>query len=94
MPVAPFSAATADAILPCVATKSEPIEQIVHYPTGIVKMKGLLLDGEMHGAWEWYRTDGTVMRTGEFDRGKQTGVWRTFERSGRVVKESDFTKRS
>jgi antitoxin component YwqK of YwqJK toxin-antitoxin module len=63
------------------------------YPSGVLKMKGFHLDGEMHGAWEWYRTDGTIMRTGQFDRGKQVGVWRTFERSGSVVKETDFTLR-
>jgi antitoxin component YwqK of YwqJK toxin-antitoxin module len=56
-------------------------------------MKGSLLDGDMHGAWEWYRKDGTVMRTGQFDRGQQIGVWRTCERSGRLVKETDFTGR-
>ena len=75
------------------ANGSEAAPQIVHYPTGVVKMKGFLLDGEMHGAWEWYRTDGSVMRTGEFDRGKQIGIWRTFDRSGRMIKETDFTKR-
>jgi antitoxin component YwqK of YwqJK toxin-antitoxin module len=63
------------------------------YASGVLKMKGFHLDGEMHGAWEWYRTDGTIMRTGQFDRGKQVGVWRTFERSGSVVKETDFTLR-
>jgi antitoxin component YwqK of YwqJK toxin-antitoxin module len=75
------------------APRSEPVPEIVHYADGTLKMKGFLLDGEMHGAWEWYRTDGSVLRTGQFDRGKQIGIWRTFERSGRVVKETDFTKR-
>ena len=70
-----------------------PLPEVVRYPTGAVKYKGFLLDGAMHGAWEWYRTDGSLMRTGEFDRGKQIGVWRTFERSGRLVKEQVFTKR-
>jgi antitoxin component YwqK of YwqJK toxin-antitoxin module len=65
----------------------------VHYPNGGVKMTGSHLDGEMHGPWAWYRTDGTIMRSGAFDRGKQIGVWQTFDRSGRVVKETDFTKR-
>lgn len=46
----------------------------------------------MHGDWEWYRTDGSVMRTGRFDRGKQVGVWRTFARSGQLVKETDFDR--
>jgi len=69
---------------------SEPVPHLERYPNGGVKMKGSHLDGEMHGAWEFYRTDGSLMRSGEFDRGKQIGVWRTFERSGRVVKETDF----
>jgi antitoxin component YwqK of YwqJK toxin-antitoxin module len=55
-------------------------------------LKGAHLDGEMHGPWEFYRTDGSMMRSGEFDRGKQVGVWRTFDRSGHVVKETDFDK--
>lgn len=73
--------------------RSEPAPETVLYANGRVKLTGFLLDGEFHGAWEWYRTDGTVIRTGQFDRGRQVGVWRTFERSGRLVKETDFTKR-
>jgi antitoxin component YwqK of YwqJK toxin-antitoxin module len=69
---------------------SEPVPEVVHYANGKLKMQGMLLDGEMHGDWEWGRTDGSLMRTGTFDRGKQVGVWRTFDRAGRVVKETDF----
>ena len=69
---------------------SEPVPEVVHYANGKLKMKGTRLDGEMHGEWEWGRTDGSVMRTGQFDRGRQVGVWRTFDRSGRLVKETDF----
>jgi antitoxin component YwqK of YwqJK toxin-antitoxin module len=75
------------------ANKSEPVRHVEHYATGVVKMTGFHLDSEMHGAWEWYRTDGSVMRTGEFDRGKQIGRWRTFDRSGRIVKETQFAPR-
>ena len=71
-----------------VVKQSEPVPEIVHYPNGVVKMEGFRLDGEMHGAWAWYRTEGCVMRTGAFDRGKQVGVWRTFDRAGRTVKET------
>jgi len=71
--------------------RSEPVSQAIYYANGGVKMRGSLLDGEMHGSWEWYRTDGTVMRTGQFDRGRQIGVWRTFDRPGRLVKETSFT---
>jgi antitoxin component YwqK of YwqJK toxin-antitoxin module len=69
---------------------SEPVPHVEHYANGLIKMKGSHLEDEMHGAWEFYRTDGTLMRAGQFDRGKQVGVWRTFERSGRVVKETDL----
>ena len=74
------------------AQPSEPVPEIAHYANGTLKLKGFVLDSEFHGAWEWYRTDGTVMRTGQFDRGKQVGVWRTFERSSRLIKETDFAK--
>ena len=40
------------------------------------------------------RKDGSVMRSGEFDRGQQIGIWKTFDREGKVVKETDFSKKS
>jgi antitoxin component YwqK of YwqJK toxin-antitoxin module len=70
--------------------RSEPVPYSEDYKNGQPKMRGFHLDGEMHGAWEWGRTDGTVMRNGQFDRGRQIGVWRTFDRSGSLVKETDF----
>ena len=72
---------------------SEPVPHLAPYVDGTVKMRGAHLGGEMHGPWAWYRTDGTLMRTGQFDRGRQIGVWRTFDRSGRLVKETDYSKR-
>jgi antitoxin component YwqK of YwqJK toxin-antitoxin module len=73
---------------------SEPVGEVVHFPNGRIKYKGFMLDGEMHGAWEWFRTDGSLMRSGEFDRGRQIGKWRTFDRAGTVVKETEFGERS
>lgn len=73
-----------------VAAPSDPIESIAHFPNGRVKFEGQLLGGEMHGAWTWYRTDGSLMRTGRFDAGRQVGVWRTYDRAGKVVKETAF----
>ena len=66
------------------------VEETVHYGNGKIKYTAFLLNGEMHGARSWYRTDGSLMRSGEFDRGKQVGTWRTFTRSGAVVKETSF----
>ena len=65
-------------------------EAIDHYPDGRVRFTGFNLDGEMHGEWTFYRADGSVMRTGSFDRGRQVGRWSPIARSGKVVKVSEF----
>jgi antitoxin component YwqK of YwqJK toxin-antitoxin module len=48
------------------------------------------LDGAMHGAWEFFRRDGSMMRAGTFERGRQVGIWRTYDRAGNVVTETDL----
>ena len=60
------------------------------YDNGEPKVRGAHLHGAMHGPWEFFRRDGSVMRAGSFDRGRQVGTWRTYDRSGAVVKETDF----
>jgi antitoxin component YwqK of YwqJK toxin-antitoxin module len=75
------------------APPSEPVPHVEHYNNGNVKLRGAHLDGEMHGPWEFFRTDGSIMRTGVLDHGTQVGVWKTYDRNGGVVKETDFTKR-
>ena len=71
---------------------AEPTPDAAYYDTGAVRYRGFQLDGQMHGAWEFLRKDGSLMRAGEFDRGAQVGIWRTFDRSANVVKETDFTR--
>jgi antitoxin component YwqK of YwqJK toxin-antitoxin module len=44
----------------------------------------------MHGYWEFFRKDGSLMRSGTFDREVQVGVWKTFDRSGALVKETEI----
>jgi len=39
-------------------------------------------DGQMHGYWEWFRKDGTKMRSGYFDCGKRVGEWITYDKKG------------
>ena len=70
--------------------EAEPIDAIDHYDNGNVRYRGFHLDGEMHGAWAFYRADGSLMRSGSLDRGRQVGLWRTFDRAGKVVKETTF----
>jgi len=63
---------------------------IDRYDNGQIRFRGANLEGEMHGPWEFFRKDGSLMRAGAFDRGRQVGPWRTFDREGRVVKETVF----
>ena len=69
---------------------SEPVEAVDNYPNGNLRFRGTNLDGEMHGDWTFFRADGSVMRSGRFERGRQVGPWRTFARDGSLVKETDF----
>jgi antitoxin component YwqK of YwqJK toxin-antitoxin module len=72
--------------------KGKAIPATDHYDNGSVRFRGANLEGKMHGPWEFFRRDGTLMRSGSFDRGKQVGIWRTHDRSGKVLKETNFSK--
>lgn len=59
-----------------------------YFDNGVVKAQGLMKNGQLHGAWSWYRADGTLMRTGAFRNGVVTGEWTTYDRVGRVVRRT------
>jgi len=40
----------------------------------------------MEGYWEWFRRDGSRMRSGSFTRGEQVGEWTTYRANGSIVK--------
>jgi antitoxin component YwqK of YwqJK toxin-antitoxin module len=67
-----------------------PREPVEHHRNGSVHARGRELDGEPHGYWEWWRTDGTLKRSGHFDRGRQVGEWTTYDRNGVVYKVTDL----
>ena len=60
------------------------------YENGLPRFKGEYQNGKMHGYWEFYRKDGSLMRSGTFDEEVQVGVWKTFARDGSLVKETNF----
>jgi antitoxin component YwqK of YwqJK toxin-antitoxin module len=60
------------------------------YENGLPRFKGEYQNGKMHGYWEFYRKDGSLMRSGTFDEDVQVGVWKTFARDGSLVKETNF----
>jgi antitoxin component YwqK of YwqJK toxin-antitoxin module len=71
--------------------RSKPTPAADHYDNGNVRFRGANVEGKMHGPWKFFRRDGSLMRSGSFDRGIQVGVWRTHDRSGKVVKQTDFS---
>ncbi|MGV3502717.1 MAG: hypothetical protein ACO1O1_03365 [Adhaeribacter sp.] len=48
--------------------------------------KGKIVDGQADGYWEWYRIDGTIKRSGHFDKGAPIGEWITYDQDGKKYK--------
>ena len=65
-------------------------EHVERHRDGSVRARGFVLDGQPHGYWEWFRLDGTMLRSGSFDRGRQTGEWTTYDRSGAPYKSTSM----
>ena len=51
------------------------------YDNGHLKSKGKYKDGQMEGAWEFYRRDGSKMRAGKLKDGQPVGEWTTYPRA-------------
>jgi antitoxin component YwqK of YwqJK toxin-antitoxin module len=69
------------------ATKRPAARPYVHYhKDGTVWAMGQMIDDVATGYWEWFRKDGSKLRSGYFENGKQTGEWTTYDRKGKVFK--------
>jgi antitoxin component YwqK of YwqJK toxin-antitoxin module len=64
----------------------EPQEYIKHHKGGTLWARGQTLDGVPTGYWEWFRKDGTKLRSGYFEDGEQVGEWTTYDREGQTYK--------
>lgn len=53
---------------------------------GTLWAKGRMVDGKPSGYWEWFRKDGTRLRSGHFEAGRQVGAWTTYDGRGAVYK--------
>jgi uncharacterized protein YdhG (YjbR/CyaY superfamily) len=60
------------------------------YDNGRLKASGRMRAGQLHGAWRWWRRDGSLMRTGSFRDGARAGEWTTYDRDGRPVRTTRF----
>jgi antitoxin component YwqK of YwqJK toxin-antitoxin module len=61
-------------------------ERIDRHKNGAIKAKGHTVDDVLTGYWEWFRKDGSKMRSGHFENGKQVGEWTTYDAKGKIVK--------
>jgi antitoxin component YwqK of YwqJK toxin-antitoxin module len=59
---------------------------------GSLRARGHELDGMLHGYWEWFRKDGTRLRSGHFERGEQVGEWTTFDAAGQPYKVTQMRR--
>jgi antitoxin component YwqK of YwqJK toxin-antitoxin module len=66
------------------AEQTEPFS--LDHKDGSLWAKGQTLGGENHGYWEWFRKNGTKLRSGHFDMGKQVGEWTTYDKDGAPYK--------
>ena len=57
---------------------------------GSLRATGTTRDGVLDGYWEWFRKDGTKLRSGHFAMGKQVGEWITYDRAGASYKITRF----
>jgi antitoxin component YwqK of YwqJK toxin-antitoxin module len=65
-----------------------------YYQGGRIWAKGKMIDGLPTGYWEWFRTDGTKMGSGHYDRGQQVGQWITYDKKGRKNKVTNIKPNS
>ena len=68
-------------------SKQRPRKVTKYHKDGTVWAKGQALNDVPVGYWEWFRKEGTKMRSGTFDdEGNQVGEWTTYDRDGAVYK--------
>lgn len=70
---------------------SEPY--IKYHADGSLWGKGQLSGGLMDGYWEWFRKDGSKLRSGHFKKGGQVGEWITYDKHGDIVKATQMKPR-
>lgn len=74
---------------------SNQAEPYRHYhKDGSLWAAGQLSDGKPEGYWEWFRKDGTRLRSGHFMAGDQVGEWTTYDRAGKPYKVTTIKNRA
>lgn len=71
---------------------AKPTPHTEFHKDGSIWAKGQTLDGVATGYWEWFRKDGTKMRSRYFEAGQQVGKWTTYNKSGQVYKVTQMRR--
>jgi len=66
--------------------KPAPVEHLQHHKDGSLWARGQTIGGVATGYWEWFRKDGSRLRSGHFENGEQAGEWTTYDKTGEVYK--------
>ena len=66
-------------------------QHIEYHKDGSVWAKGkIAANGLPAGYWEWFRKDGTKLRSGHFENGEQAGEWITYDKKGQKYKVTNI----
>jgi uncharacterized protein YdhG (YjbR/CyaY superfamily) len=61
-----------------------------YHKYGSVWAKGMTANGVPTGYLEWFRKDGTKLRSGHFEKGEQVGEWITYDGKGQRYKVTNI----
>ena len=76
-------------------TRSVWMQQHTEYhQDGSVRAIGPMVDGVPVGYWEWFRLDGTKLRSGYFEHGEPTGEWTTYDKKGQIYKVTQMKSKT
>ncbi len=68
-------------------------QHTVRHKNGSIWAKGKMNNETPEGYWQWFRKDGSKMRSGYFKKGKQIGKWTTYDKKGQVYKVTLLDKK-
>jgi antitoxin component YwqK of YwqJK toxin-antitoxin module len=76
------------------AKKPAAKKYIQYHKDGSIWAIGQTIDGSATGYWEWFRKDGTKLRSGWFEKGEQAGEWITYDKKGNIFKVTQIKPKS
>jgi hypothetical protein len=77
------------------AKEKKSLKQHTEYhKDGSVWARGMMAEDVPTGYWEWFRKDGTKMRSGRFENGQQVGEWITYDKKGQKYKVTNIKPKS